>query len=89
MSEWHHSSAWKIARANARKVLEPVCVSCHRELIGNDFTIDHITPPRGNTPDHSLENLQAMCRECNGRKQDRTLVRIAWLNPRWHDPETR
>mgnify|MGYP000163789672 CR=1 FL=1 len=91
MADWHHSKEWKLARLHAKNVLEPVCVSCHKELIGNDFTIDHINPPKntGGVPDHSLENLQAMCRTCNGRKQDRTLIRVTWLNPRWHSPDKR
>ncbi len=84
MADWHSSKEWREARAKARTILEPVCVVCHKDLIGSDFTIDHINPPRGGQPDHSIENLQAMCRECNGRKQDRTLVRVQWLNPKWH-----
>lgn len=86
MADWHDSPAWRRARAYAKTILEPVCVVCRKELIGNDWTIDHITPPSatGGEPDHSIENLQSMCRSCNGRKQDKTLERVTWLNPRWH-----
>ena len=86
MANWHNSKEWARARAYAKTILEPVCIVCHKELIGNDWTIDHIVPPSatGGTPDHSIENLQSMCRSCNGRKSDKTLERITWLNPRWH-----
>jgi 5-methylcytosine-specific restriction endonuclease McrA len=85
MSEWHNSKDWKDARANAKRILEPRCVVCHKELEDNDWTIDHITPPSmtGGIPDNSLENLQSMCRSCNSKKQDKTLVRTDWRNPKW------
>ena len=83
MADWHHSKEWRIARDAAKRILDPVCVVCHKELIGNDWTIDHITPPNGNAPDHSIENLQSMCRQCNGRKQDKTMTRTNWINERW------
>lgn len=85
MADWHNSLAWKKARAHAKTVLDPVCVICNKDLAGWDWTIDHITPPGDNEPNHSLENLQSMCRECNGRKQDRTLKRVPWHNKRWKD----
>ena len=86
MSEWHNTAAWREARARARKILEPVCTNCHKELAGEDFTIDHIVPPSrtGGIPNNSIENLQALCRSCNGRKQDKVITRITQLNPRWH-----
>lgn len=85
MSDWHDTKAWRDARAMARKILEPVCTLCHADLVGADFTIDHIVPPSqtGGKPNHDLSNLQALCRSCNGRKQDRYLVRTTWINPRW------
>lgn len=82
MANWHDSTEWKTARANAKKYLDPVCVTCHKELEGSDWTIDHIIA--SNPPNHDLTNLQSMCRECNSRKQDRTLTRQHWLNPNWH-----
>jgi 5-methylcytosine-specific restriction endonuclease McrA len=71
MADWHSSSDWAKARAYAKTVLEPYCATCNKELIGNDWTIDHIVP--SNPPNHDLSNLQSMCRECNGRKQDKNL----------------
>jgi 5-methylcytosine-specific restriction endonuclease McrA len=83
MADWHKSSEWKKAREYAKTVLDPVCVSCGAHLIGGDWTIDHIIPPRDGEPNHDISNLQSMCRACNGRKQDRTLTRTVWTSPRW------
>lgn len=82
MADWHSSSAWQKARAYAKTVLDPICSTCGKELIGWDWTIDHVTP--SDPPNHDITNLQSMCRECNGRKQDKTLTRITWRNPRWN-----
>jgi 5-methylcytosine-specific restriction endonuclease McrA len=83
MSKWHSSNEWAKARAYAKTVLEPVCVTCGAHLSGADWTIDHITPAKDGEPNHDISNLQSMCRQCNGRKQDKTLERTAWLSPRW------
>ena len=82
MSSKHNSLEWTKARAEAKKSLPPVCVTCGKYLEGRDWTIDHIIPlNRGGT--HDLVNLQSMCLECNGRKQDRIAVRQAWQKPEW------
>lgn len=83
MSEWHQSLAWKKARAYAKTVLDPLCAICSKELIGDDFTIDHVIAPGHNEPNHDINNLQAMCRSCNSRKQDKTYKRVTWINPRF------
>ena len=81
MADWHDSPEWRKARAYAKTILEPICTICHKALEGNDWTIDHIIA--SNPPNHDINNLQSMCRECNGRKQDKTMTRITWKNPRW------
>jgi 5-methylcytosine-specific restriction endonuclease McrA len=64
--------------------LDPICVSCAKELSGGDWTIDHIIPPGDGEPNHDINNLQSLCRACNGRKQDRVLQRVTWRNPRYN-----
>lgn len=81
MAEWHQSKEWQRARAYAKTILEPICSTCNKTLEGSDWTIDHITP--SDPPNHDIHNLQSMCRQCNGRKQDRVYVRTHWRNPRF------
>ena len=84
MADWHKSKEWAKAREYAKTVLDPICVQCGAHLIGGDWTIDHIIPPKHTgEPNHDISNLQSMCRACNGRKQDRTLHRANWTSPRW------
>lgn len=85
-ADWHSSTAWKKARAHAKTLLDPICSVCGKELHGWDWTIDHIVPPGDGEPNHSIDNLQSMCRECNGRKQDRVLTRVPWRSNRWTKP---
>lgn len=57
-----------------------VCAYCSRDA----DTVDHVVPKaKGGTDD--VSNLLAACRECNGRLQDRTMVRTTWVNRRWLD----
>ncbi len=83
MADWHQSLAWKQAREAAKKVLDPICATCGKDLEGSDWTIDHIIAPGNGEPNHNIENLQSMCRVCNGRKQDRTYKRVPWRSDRW------
>jgi 5-methylcytosine-specific restriction endonuclease McrA len=83
MADWHQSKEWKNARTYAKTVLEPICASCAKELLNEDWTIDHIIPPGNGEPNHDINNLQSLCRACNGRKQDRTLQRVQWRNARF------
>ena len=45
------------------------CLCCGTE---NDLTIDHIIP-RSQGGDHSLDNLQTLCRACNSKKGTQTI----------------
>ena len=84
MADWHNSKEWREARAYAKTILDPTCVSCGKHLEGNDWTIDHIVAAGSNgIPNHDLSNLQSMCRYCNGKKQDRSLERTTWFSPKW------
>jgi 5-methylcytosine-specific restriction endonuclease McrA len=83
MSNWHDSAEWRKARAYAKTVLDPICAICGKELIGPDWTIDHIQAPGDGEPNHDIANLQSACRKCNGRKQDKNQERVTWLSPKW------
>lgn len=83
MATWHSSTEWNKARAYAKTVLDPICQHCNKELTGEDWTIDHIVPAGQGEPNHDISNLQSLCRQCNGRKQDRVQVRINYINPRF------
>lgn len=56
------------------------CVYC-----GNtqNLQADHIIPLAAGGPAFDINNLQTLCRDCNGKKQDKVQVRMPWKNPRW------
>ena len=64
------------------------CVKCGATA---DLTVDHIVPlaamdedDRESGLDRDPDNLQTLCRSCNGRKQDRPDDgRTTWLNLAW------
>lgn len=58
------------------------CQECGKDLEGADATADHIIPKAAGGEDR-LDNLRALCRLCNGKRQDRELVRLAWASRRW------
>lgn len=64
-----------------KRVLERdghTCAYC-----GNEATeADHIVA-RNNGGKDEMSNLVAACRSCNGRKSDRVLIRIPYVNRRW------
>jgi len=57
-----------------------VCAHCG----GEANEADHVLPASMGGRD-VLENLVASCKPCNGRRQDKLLVRISFVNPRWLD----
>ena len=76
-----HSSKGRDWNAIRSAVLQRdgyLCAYCNREA----DTVDHIVPKaKGGTDE--ITNLVSACLECNGRKQDKTIVRLTWFNPRW------
>lgn len=84
MADWHNSQEWSKARRYAKTVLDPICVICGGELMGGDWTIDHIVAAGATgEPNHDISNLQSLCRACNGRKADKVMTRAAWRSSRW------
>lgn len=57
-----------------------ICAYCQQEA----DTVDHVIAKNAGGLD-VMANLVAACRTCNGRKQDRALVRTDWVNRRWLD----
>jgi len=71
---------WEALR---KRVLERdgyVCAYCGREAT----EADHVVAKARGGKD-AMENLVAACKDCNGRKQDKELVRTSGYNPRWLD----
>ena len=77
-------TAWKAQR---KRVLDRdgwTCTFCTAHLEGDDATVDHVEPiALDPTRTYRDDDLVAACRTCNGRKQDRTLVRLDYRSPDW------
>lgn len=64
-----------------KRVLERdgyICAYCGNEA--NEA--DHIVPRNAGGKDE-MSNLVAACRPCNGRKSDRLLIRMNYVNKKW------
>lgn len=60
------------------------CTYCGINLEGSNATVDHVEAIALNIgKTYNDHELVAACRRCNGRKQDRPLLRATWRNPRW------
>lgn len=59
-----------------------ICMYCAKPLEGMDATADHITPKDAGGEDIDT-NLIAACRACNGRKSNKVLIRMPWINRNW------
>ena len=85
-----HSARGKGWDDQRRRVLNRdgwICTACGRHLEGDDATVDHVDPIAHNTgKTYRDDELVSLCRVCNGRKQDRLLIRHDWWNPRWITP---
>lgn len=60
------------------------CVYCGKALEGKDATADHIIPKDMGGEDIE-SNLVASCRSDNGRKSNKVMLRMPWVNPKWLD----
>lgn len=75
-------AAWNRLRLSVLERDGWVCAYCGKQLEGDDATVDHvIAKAAGGTDDAA--NAVASCRRCNGRKQDKALLRVTWINSRW------
>lgn len=73
-------TAWQALRLAVLKRDGYICNYC-----GNEATeADHVLA-KDNGGKDEMDNLVAACKPCNGRKGNRTLVRLSWFNRRWLD----
>lgn len=82
-----HSARGAAWDAQRKRVLDRdgwTCQRCAKPLAGADATVDHIEPiVLDPGREYRDDELQALCRRCNGVKSDRTAERTPWLNPAW------
>ena len=77
-------ATWEAQRLRVLNRDSWTCTACAKHLEGDDATVDHTDPiAHANGKTYADHELAAMCRTCNGRKQDNLLVRQDWWNPRW------
>lgn len=68
-------------KTNRKIILEQSQYICHY-CNGPANTADHIVPvSQGGT--NEINNLLPACHNCNSTRQDRTLVRLKYWNPRY------
>jgi len=82
-----HSARGARWEAQRQRILDRdgwLCSACGKPLEGADATVDHIEPislnPGREYADHELV---AMCKSCNGRKQDRLIARLPYFARSW------
>lgn len=76
---------WKAQRKRVLDRDDWVCAYCGKDLVGSDATVDHVVAVKhlGHEYDYNDDELVSACRSCNSSKQDRTIVRRFYLNPKW------
>lgn len=69
-------------KKNRKIILEQSGYICHY-CNGPANTADHIVPKSQGGGDE-LSNLLPACHQCNSTRQDRTMVRLKYWNPRYN-----
>lgn len=69
---------WQAVRLRCLERDAYTCAYCGREA----NTADHIIPKNAGGKDE-LGNLVAACLKCNGRKSDKPLIRLNYINQKW------
>ena len=78
MSNLYNTAEYK---KNRKIILEQANHTCHY-CNGPANTADHIIPiSQGGT--NELSNLLSACHMCNSTRQDRTMVRLKYWNPKY------
>ena len=67
-SRWYRLRNWYITK-------HPVCVECLKVgIVRPTEEVDHIVPIADGGPVYDVDNLQALCRQCHGRKTSRDIA---------------
>lgn len=80
-----HSSKgtkWEALRLQVLQRDQYVCQLQFGGCEGEANTVDHVIA-KANGGTDTLDNLVAACRTCNGKKQDKTVMRTVYINRRW------
>lgn len=83
-----HSATGAVWKATRLRILNRdgwQCQHCGKPLEDNaDATVDHVQArSKGGTD--TDDNLVSLCRVCNSKKGDRTLIRWPYWNTKWLD----
>lgn len=78
--------AWDAQRLRVLNRDDWTCTACGVALEGDNATVDHVAAVSKNLGKvYADDELTSLCRPCNSRKGDRTIVRLDYRNPRWFD----
>ncbi len=78
MTNPYNSSEYKKNRKIVLEANNYICAYCGDHA----NTVDHILAiAKGGS--HNIDNLVSCCNKCNSIKQDRTRVRLPYINPRY------
>ena len=75
--QFYRSSIWKAWRLDyiARHPFERECEMCSIPVEGSQIILDHLVGIRAGGEQMSDDNIQVLCRPCNGRKRSSIIVR--------------
>ena len=81
-NKFYRSSAWREWRLNyiARHPFERECEMCSIPVEGSQIILDHLVGIRAGGELMSDDNIQVLCRPCNGRKRSSIIVRKNWVD---------
>lgn len=91
--EWRDEEDAAITRRREARKHKPAlmertggkCEWCGSVVEGQNATVDHIDPDRGNT----LDNLALLCRSCNARKSNGSLERLSRIDEAYRRRDAR
>ena len=81
-NKFYRSSVWKQWRLDyiARHPFERECEMCAIPVEGSQIILDHLVGIRAGGEQMNDDNIQVLCRPCNGRKRSSIIVRKNYLD---------